>query len=437
VNTPLRLEIESIAPGGEGLAHVTHGERRRAVFVRRAAPGDVLEADVDWTRKPARATVLRVIEPSSQRAVPPCPIAERCGGCDLMHLTLESQTKAHLDIVRASLAHALAASGASEVPHVTSHAAPRDAAYRTRARLAVVIERGRVVVGYRQSSSHAAVDVERCWVLDPLLDALWPELRELFAAERGRGEITVAIGARERPVLDVKWTGELGGSFFAAVDAKVASGHWAGAEVWLEGARAPARFGAPQAVTTGADGQVLIVPSGAFAQAHPAMNVRLGERILARGAFEGQAVLELFAGSGNFSVLLARTAASLTTVESDARAVAQARENLASRALSARIVEADADAYEISAAVRTVVLDPPRAGAAGAAARIARSKVRRVVYVSCDVATMARDIATLAPAGFRLVEVETFEMFPHTSHVEVLAILERGAKMKPVKKAKS
>jgi 23S rRNA (uracil1939-C5)-methyltransferase len=197
--------------------------------------------------------------------------------------------------------------------------------------------------------------------------------------------------------------------------------------VWLEGARAPARFGEPEAVTTGADGEALVVPSGAFAQAHPAMNAKLGERLLARAELGGQTALELFSGSGNFTVLLARHTGSLTAVESDVRAVATARANLASRGLGARVVEADADAFEVPAAVRTVVLDPPREGAAGAVARIARSKARRVVYVSCNVATLARDLATLVPAAFHLSGVEMFEMFPHTSHVEVLAVLERGA----------
>jgi 23S rRNA (uracil1939-C5)-methyltransferase len=247
--------------------------------------------------------------------------------------------------------------------------------------------------------------------------------------------VTVALGARERPVLDVRWTGELGGSFFAEVDRRIVAGAWAGAEVWLEGARAPARLGEPEAVTVGADGLPLVVPSGAFAQGHPAMSAKLGERLVARAEVAGQPILELFAGSGNFSVLLARHASSLTTVEAEPRAVARARANLASRGLAARVVEADADSFAVPPAVRTVVLDPPRTGATGAAARIARSKARRVVYVSCDAATLGRDVATLAAGGFRLAEVETFEMFPHTSHVEILAILERSVKMKPAEKS--
>ena len=172
------------------------------------------------------------------------------------------------------------------------------------------------------------------------------------------------------------------------------------------------------------------MPSGAFAQAHPAMNATLGERLLSALELAGQPALELFSGSGNFTVLLARHTASLTAVESEPRAVEAARANLASRGLAARLVAADADAFEIPSAVRTVVLDPPRTGAPGAAKRIARSKARRVAYVSCNVSTLARDVATLEAGGLRLSRVETFEMFPHTSHVEVLAVLDRGARAK-------
>jgi len=439
----LRLEITSIAPGGDGLAHVMHDSERRAVFVPRAAPGDLLEAEVDWSRKPARARILRLIEASPLRAAPPCPIADRCGGCDLMHLALPAQMDVHRDIVVATLTHALrrvapddpgksrTGDMTSQLSAIVTHAAPRDSGYRTRARLAIASERGRIALGYRQGASHAIEDIARCWVLDPRLDALLPELRALFRAERGRGEVSIALGARATPVLDVRWSGKLEGSFFASLEARVKEGSWAGAEVWLEGARAPARFGEPEAVTTGADGEALVVPLGAFAQAHPAMNAKLGERLLVRAELTGQPALELFAGSGNFTVLLARHTGSLTAVESDVRAVAAARANLASRRLGARWVEADADAFEVPHAVRTVVLDPPRDGAPGAAARLARSKARRVVYVSCNVATLARDLATLVSGGFQVSGVEMFEMFPHTSHVEVLAVLDRGGRLAP------
>src|SRR5260221_9276771 len=101
----VELEIASIAPGGEGLAHVVHGDRRRAVFVPRAAPGDVVQAEVDWTHKPARARVLKIIRPSPVRTEPPCPLASSCGGCYPIFITSRSPIHAVLLVLRAALFH--------------------------------------------------------------------------------------------------------------------------------------------------------------------------------------------------------------------------------------------------------------------------------------------------------------------------------------------
>jgi 23S rRNA (uracil1939-C5)-methyltransferase len=269
--------------------------------------------------------------------------------------------------------------------------------------------------------------VRSCQVLDARLDEVLPDLGALFSGETGDGEATLALGTAGKPVAELEWEGELSPSVFAALERLVDGGRLAGAEVWLKGARRPARFGDPRAITLGADGEALTVPSGSFAQAHPAMNVVLGARVLAAADADGRDIVELFAGSGNFTVLLARHAASVISVESDGRAVDAARDNLRRRGLSARIVNADADAYELPPAARTVVLDPPRGGARGAIARLARSRVRRIVYVSCDPSTLARDVATLGDGGFGPVSLETFEMFPHTSHVELLVVLDRPA----------
>jgi 23S rRNA (uracil1939-C5)-methyltransferase len=155
------------------------------------------------------------------------------------------------------------------------------------------------------------------------------------------------------------------------------------------------------------------------------MNRKLGERIATGFPLEGQNVVELFAGSGNLTVVLARMADSVLAVEADARAVAAARENIEARGLRARVVQADAGTFALPPGVRAVLLDPPRAGAADASEGLVRSRARRVAYVSCEPATLARDARTLAAGGFRLTAVETFEMFPHTSHVEILALFER------------
>ena len=346
-----------------------------------------------------------------------------------MHLARDAQHDVHRRIVGDLLERAAGA----PVSPIAVHAAPSPTEYRTRARLAVLAGSGRAVVGYRRAASRHIEGVATCLVLDARLNAALPLLHGMFADQRGEGEVAVALGAAGRPVLEVRWRGDLGGTFFASLGRHVESGALAGAEVWLAGAREPARVGDPRAVTAGADGEPLIVPAGGFAQAHPALNGELGRAVLASSEIDasrpGEAsrpVVELFAGSGNFTVLLARHAETLVAVEADARAANAARANLAARGLRARVVEGDADAFDLPAATRTVVLDPPRAGASGAAHRIATSKVRRLVYVSCDATTLARDVEILVRAGFGLARVELFEMFPHTSHVEIVAALERA-----------
>jgi 23S rRNA (uracil1939-C5)-methyltransferase len=136
-------------------------------------------------------------------------------------------------------------------------------------------------------------------------------------------------------------------------------------------------------------------------------------------------VVELFSGSGTFSVLLARAAAAFFSVESSEDAAHAARQNLSARGLSGKVTVTDADAFVIPPNAEVVVLDPPRSGAAGASLAIASSRVARVVYVACDSATFSRDLGTLVRNGFALTHLETVELFPQTSHVETLARLVR------------
>ena len=143
---------------------------------------------------------------------------------------------------------------------------------------------------------------------------------------------------------------------------------------------------------------------------------------------EKKTLVELYAGSGNLTVLLARAleartdSVRLVAVETMEPACAAARENLARRGLSARVVHANADSYALPEGTRVVVLDPPRTGARAVCEALAQSKVHGVVMVSCDPSTLGRDLATLAPR-YDLVRLSTFEMFPETSHVETLAVL--------------
>jgi 23S rRNA (uracil1939-C5)-methyltransferase len=369
-----------------------------------------------------------VIEPSADRVAPPCPHVEACGGCDFMHLSAAAQQHAHAEIVRAAIAHAVPGVA---LPEVRVHGAPAELAYRTRARLFLKAERrGAVRVGYRAAGSHDLARIDACLVLDPAIAPLLGELGEIFAGASGDGDAQLARGRGGLPVAAITWRGELAPSTWAALDAKVARGAWAGARVLLHGAGQPATFGDPRPVIEGADGAPLVIAPGGFAQPSDA-----GAALLARRADElarleskprPRHVVELFAGSGTLSVLLAKDA-SFTAVEIDEPACAAARENLAARALAGKVVPKDADAFAIPPNTSIVVLDPPRTGAAGAAKAIAASSARVVVYVACDPPTLARDLAILT-AGKKLAitHVETFELFPQTSHVETIVRLERS-----------
>lgn len=432
---PCELTIESLAPGGAGVAHVERQGQRRAVFVPGVAAGDVLSAAVDFSRRPARGRVLRVLAASPDRRAAsdlPCRHLAACGACDFMHLTRAAQEEAHRAFVRASLPAPLA--GAA----ITTVAAPSATGYRTRARLHVVARGGRVACGMHATGTREPVGVDACVVLSPALDATRALLPSLLAGAIGDGEAHVAMGRAESgqpaPVLTLDWRGEpLPAVVFARLDAAIAGGQLAGAAIASAGARAPARLGRPAPVAAGADGEELGLALGGFGQAHEETNLALATAVaaeveallaLAGCAGDGRALTELYAGSGNLTVLLARLAPGLLALESHGPACEALRENLARRGLRARVVEGDADTHVWSPTTRVAVLDPPRAGARAAASSLARSAVTGVVMVSCDPPTLGRDLGLLA-SRFELTRLTTFEMFPETSHVETLAVLRR------------
>lgn len=425
----LEATIAELAPGGDGVAIAEIAGERRAVFTRGVAVGDRVKLEVDTSRRPARGRVVAILEASPDRVAPPCGFADRCGGCDWMHVSTEAQRRAHVEHVRGALPEAWR--------HANAVVHPADDAlgYRGRARLHARASGGRAIVGMNESSSNDPVEVDRCVVLTPAIDRARGAIAALLEGAHGRGDAQVAMGraaGAPRPVLDLTWSGPLPPACYARLERAVAAGEWAGARVACGEATRPAVVGDPTPWMTGGDGEPLRLAPGGFGQASERMNATLARRVaeLAAATVPGNGealrLVELYAGAGNLTVLLARHA-EVTAVESSRDGCDAARANLAARGLSAKIVEADAARYEWGRATRMVVLDPPRTGARDVAATLARSPVRNVIYVSCDPQTLARDLALLAGA-YAPVAVEAFEMFPHTSHVETVVALERAAK---------
>ncbi|HEY8088021.1 MAG TPA: class I SAM-dependent RNA methyltransferase [Polyangiaceae bacterium] len=414
--------IRSLAPGGDGVAHVEHEGERRAVFLPATAPGDIVRATVDLAQRPARGRVKKWLARGPDRVEPACPWSERCGGCDWMHLSLEAQRRAHLE-------HVLAALPAKwgEVD-VRVHPAEHALAYRLRTRVHVRCERGGVTVGMREAGSHDPVEVDTCAVLLPQLEGARRGLAALFVSSRGHGDVQIAAGPGLRPVLEIRWTGEVAPACFGRLEESVTAGAIAGARVWMGDASRPAVVGDPTPWMRGADGEPLRLAPGGFGQASETMNATLAQHVAGLVAPNcADKAVELYAGAGNLSVLLARSLREPILVESSREACDAARANLTARGLVARVVEADAGAYSWPATTRLVVLDPPRTGARAVCERLASSKVTRIVYVSCDTQTLARDLALL-DASYGVRSVAAFEMFPQTSHVETVVALERAGR---------
>jgi 23S rRNA (uracil1939-C5)-methyltransferase len=423
----VRATVHELANGGDGVAIVLLKGERRAVFVHGAAPGDELDISVDLTTRPARGRVLRIEKAGPTRVDPVCPHATRCGGCDWMHLSTRGQEEGHRHRIRATLPEDW-----GHLP-LAFHPPVEMLGQRTRARLAVRASGGRAIVGFRADRSHETVEVDRCVILHASLDRGRLALAASLEGARGRGEAQIALGAGARPVLELHWEGRLDPATFGRLEEGVKDGAWAGARVFEGDVPRPAVIGDPTPWTLGADGEPLRLAPGGFAQASERGNVELGARLvaLATNALARDpsvaalgSVVELFSGSGNLTVLLARHAERVVSIEASGPACDAARRNLAARGLTAKVVESLAEEQVIRRKTDLVVLDPPRTGARLVMERLALARPAVIAYVSCDLPTLARDLDGLAKS-YEPFALEAFGMFPHTHHTETLAVLRR------------
>jgi 23S rRNA (uracil1939-C5)-methyltransferase len=384
---PLELRIESLAKGGEGVGHAPDG---RVVFVAFTAPGDLVRVAVAAHHERwLRGEVVELLEAGPGRTDPLCPVFGACGGCDWQHLDSATQLEAKRQI----LADAVARIARLPLPERFSfRPSPSPYGYRSRARVAA--RRGRV--GFRRRHSHAVCATSRCPVLVPALDGPLAELAARPPEPTGEWELT------------------------------------AGSDERTSRARVPVRDSGSH-VEIEVLGEWLHVSGGSFLQANALLREPLAAAVV-DAAGSGGRCLELFAGAGLFTLPLARRFIRLLAVESHPGAVADLEDNLRTAALpdvemlACPVEQAFEDDALAAFRPEVVVLDPPRAGLEPAARNgLARLGARRVVYVSCDPATLARDIGVLGDGGYALVALEGFDLFPQTAHVEALAVLEREA----------
>lgn len=411
----VRLAITSLSHGPYAVAR--HGAR--VVFVPGVAPGDHVRVRlVEERGSYARAEVVHRCAPGPAYREPPCPWVAACGGCSWQQVAYRTQLEAKALNVRDALGRIARVVAARELPII---AAPHEWGYRHRVRLHV--GRGHQL-GYMEPRSHRIVEIGTCAVADPLLSALLAPLRRLLPAlatglrsielmTNGRGGVVVLASTDDR----YRETDAATIVRFLRDVTSVTAVHLAG-RVWKRS------FGDPTITVVPDDAAPPIRQRpGSFTQVNAEAN-RLLVRTVAAMAAPAARVLDLFCGAGNLSLPLAHAGARVLGVDRDREAIADAAGNAAVAGLTrARFETNAADRFlrqQGLAGAELIVLDPPRSGAAAVAAQLARLRPPRILYVSCDPATLARDVGTLAAAGYAVDRMQPIDLFPQTEHVETV-----------------
>lgn len=424
--------VRDLAHGGEGIGRSEDPSETRVWFVEGALPGERVRVALDQEHKRfLRGHVVELLERSPLRVEPPCPLADRCGGCSWQHVDASQQAELKRGIVAGQLRRL----GVEIGP---ARPSPKSLGYRRRARLHYRRQGERLELGFFGHHSHEVVDHERCPVLSPVLDAGLQLVREWAHLLPAEGEVLGLCNAHEvvLGLPGVRHSDELEAAIRATIERTIATAGEAGPillGVQLRGGREHVGVG-KTSLELDAFGKLPPVVQGpyTFSQAQAEQNQALVEHVLTMARADGTRVLELHAGVGNFSRALAREAKRVWTLDGDREAVTALqrlveRERLPIAAkrgkverLLANLAEADERRYDV------VVLDPPRAGIGEEAARdLAKVAQQRIVYVSCDPATLARDLSVLVEHGFALTDVTVFDMMPMTAEVETVATLVR------------
>jgi 23S rRNA (uracil1939-C5)-methyltransferase len=418
---PVELTIEAIGARGDGIGHAAG----RPVYVPLTIPGDRVRVDLERPRGDGFAgRIIDMLAEGPGRVPAPCPQFGRCGGCSLQHV----EDGRYAAWKEEQLRTALARRGFADLPlRPLLRVAPG-----TRRRASLAGERAGSVVrlGFHGRESHRVIDATGCLVLAPVLVALLPPLRSALLAVLADGERVDATATRTDDGIDLLLEGKRPLSL-AAREVLAALAEAADlARITWRGDRSPpdpVAIRRPARVTF--SGIAVDLPPGAFLQPTAGGEAALVAAVTT--ALSGcRRVADLYAGCGTFSFPLARAAA-VHAVEGDAEAIAALAAAARRAALGQGVTTEQRDlasdplSEQELARFDGVVFDPPRAGAKAQAEQLARSRVPKVVAVSCDPATFARDARMLVDGGYRLLEATPIDQFLWSPHVEVVAAFAR------------
>lgn len=380
----MQVTIEKLVQGGSGFTRL---DSNKSLFVEGALPGEVVDVVIDEEKKGyAKAQVKTILEASSDRVIPPCQYWGICGGCDLQHLDPKKQPEAKQKMVLENLERIGSITQDSYVLEETASA--QSWAYRSRVRFHV--DMGTREIGFLAKRSNDLVSIATCPILVDSLNVELAKKDRILAAARA---LMFSSRSRKGKYIEV--------NAFAG-DKKVS-------------------FGDETVVATVA-GHPFFVTANVFFQSNLFLLPDLAAYVAEHVA--GDVVMDLYSGVGTFSSFLAAKKRSLIAVERQKECLALARRNVPGLAIYSDKVELWAKRQHQD--VDTVVVDPPRTGLEESLpALIASWNAKRVIYVSCDSVTLARDLQRFAQQGYTVRRVKVFDLYPQTFHQEVVAILDR------------
>jgi 23S rRNA (uracil1939-C5)-methyltransferase len=416
----VELTIRAIGTGGEGVGSLPDG---RACFVHRTAPGDrvavrLLQDRPRW----ARGHLQEVLEPGPDRRTPPCELYDRCGGCTLQHLSYPAQLAAKESIVTETLRRV----GGIQTTIAEVVPSPRETMYRNRVSFTLRrLRGGGVVAGFHSLHAPGRIQdvIGECVLPAPEIARAWSELREAW----GPGARLLPPGGTLRLTLKSNGSGVSllveGGGSWPRAERLLAKSPGLTSIWWSEAGKSPRRL-APGDHAEEEDSSLGALDSPwAFTQVNPEMGAILQTRVLEEADIRpGHRLVDAYCGVGRHGAEAAKRGAEVVGIELDEQAVALARRTVPE---SVRIRQGTVEGLlpECLPAQR-VILNPPRGGLhQDVPEALLENPVDRIVYVSCDPATLGRDLKRLA-SGYRVIRVQVLDMFPQTAHMETVVTLE-------------
>lgn len=425
------LEIESLSFGGKGVARADG----RVIFVRGAVPGDLVWVHLLREKKRyAEAEAVRFEKYSALRCAPLCPVFDECGGCQWQMLPYVEQLR-HKELIFRDILQRQCAVVDEQISTIL--ASPVTWNYRSRVQFKCqVLQDGKLVIGFFRPDSHFVVDVQSCPVAAPQFNQLLLRLRELLQGKPFATQIKqldMETGDDGQLRLIVHYRGYDADSLAESLRPLQQEESMA-IFVQARGKSSLRHISGPHDLQIEVDSPSipLTYSAGGFAQINLAQNRQMVAEALRLAASDPSwRVLDLYCGMGNFSLPFARRVQDLVAVEDFVGSVEQGRTNasknrienvefIARPALGAYAALAGEQGFDL------VILDPPRSGAKEVVVDLLQQRAPRILYVSCDPMTLARDIKILQEGGYRLIESRPLDMFPQTYHLESISLLEFG-----------